>query len=121
MPTSSRIVSTIWLTPSTAGLYTQGVVASFRHKGLEDLYQTGKTRRIGTENLGKCMRILQLLDVATLPEDMNIAGHRFHIVCTPVPNVGLCESPATIASPSPGRATTPKTSILKIIIEPIET
>src|SRR6266404_1763870 len=51
---------------------------SFRHKGLEEIYRTGKTRRIGAGHLGKCVRILQLLEVAGKPEDMNIAGFRFH-------------------------------------------
>lgn len=51
---------------------------TFRHKGLEELYLTGKTRRIDPEYLRKCARILQLLEVAANPEDMNIAGFRFH-------------------------------------------
>jgi toxin HigB-1 len=54
------------------------VVASFRHKGLQELYLTGKTRRIGAEYLRKCIRILQSLEVATEPLDMNVAGYRFH-------------------------------------------
>jgi proteic killer suppression protein len=51
------------------------VIGSFRHKGLEELYLTGKTRRIG---IRKCVRILQLLEVAAQPADMNIAGFHFH-------------------------------------------
>lgn len=54
------------------------MIGSFRHKGLEELYLTGKTRRIGASEVRKCMRILQLLEVASKPEDMNIAGFRFH-------------------------------------------
>lgn len=38
----------------------------------------GRTRRIGSEYLRKCVRILQLLDVAVVPEEMNIVGFRFH-------------------------------------------
>ena len=53
------------------------MIDSFRHKGLEELHRTGKTRRIGAASIRKCLRLLQLLDVATLPEDMNIAGFRF--------------------------------------------
>jgi toxin HigB-1 len=37
-----------------------------------------KTRRIGGEQVRKCIRILQLLEVAGKPEDMNIAGFWFH-------------------------------------------
>lgn len=54
------------------------MIGSFRHKGLEELYQTGRTRRIGAELIRKCARILQLLGAAVRPEDMNIAGFRFH-------------------------------------------
>ena len=54
------------------------MIGSFRHKGLEELYRSGRTRRIGADHITKCMRILQLLDVAARPEDINIAGFRFH-------------------------------------------
>ena len=54
------------------------MIGSFRHKGLEEVYLTGKTRRIGAEHVRKCVRILQLLDVAGKVEDMNIAGFHFH-------------------------------------------
>ena len=54
------------------------MVGSFRHKGLEELYRTGATRRIGADQISKCIRILQLLEVAERPEDLNIAGFHFH-------------------------------------------
>jgi proteic killer suppression protein len=54
------------------------MIAGFRHKGLEELHLQGETRRIGAEFVRKCVRILQLLDVALKPDDMNIAGFRFH-------------------------------------------
>ena len=54
------------------------MVASFRNKGLEDIYTTGRTRRIGPDYVRKCVRILQSLEVAALPEDMNLTGYRFH-------------------------------------------
>jgi proteic killer suppression protein len=54
------------------------VVASFRNKGLEEIYLTGKTRRMGAEYVRKCVRILQSLEVAAQPEEMNVAGFRFH-------------------------------------------
>jgi len=54
------------------------MIISFRHKGLEELYLNGETRRIGVEFVRKCMRVLQLLDLAEKPEDMNISGFRFH-------------------------------------------
>jgi proteic killer suppression protein len=54
------------------------MIGSFRHKGLEEIYLTGKTHRIGAAHIRKCERILQLLEVASQSEDMNIAGFRFH-------------------------------------------
>jgi proteic killer suppression protein len=51
---------------------------SFRHKGLAEIYRTGRTRRIGADHVEKCVRILQLLDAAVEPEDLYIAGFRFH-------------------------------------------
>lgn len=54
------------------------MISGFRNKGLEELYFTGSTRRIGAEYVRKCIRILQALEVAVLPEEMNIAGFRFH-------------------------------------------
>ena len=54
------------------------MIAGFRHKGLEELNSKGSTRRIGSGIVRECLRILQLLDVAAKPEDMNIAGLRFH-------------------------------------------
>jgi proteic killer suppression protein len=54
------------------------MIGEFRHKGLEEIYRTGTTRRIGPDHLRKCIRILQLLEVASQPEEMNIAGFHFH-------------------------------------------
>ena len=54
------------------------MIGSFRHKGLEELHSTGKSRRIGANHVRKCMRVLQLLEAAQRPEDMNIAGFHFH-------------------------------------------
>jgi proteic killer suppression protein len=45
---------------------------------MEELHRNGKTRRIGADYVRKCVRILQLLEVATRPEDMDIAGFHFH-------------------------------------------
>jgi toxin HigB-1 len=54
------------------------MIGSFRHKGLEEIQLTGKTRRINAGHLRKCVRVLQLLDVAGEPEDLNMAGFHFH-------------------------------------------
>jgi proteic killer suppression protein len=54
------------------------MIGTFRHKGLEEIYLTGKTRRVASDQIRKCIRILQLLEVAGRPEEMNIAGLHFH-------------------------------------------
>ena len=54
------------------------MIESFRHKGLQELFKTGQTRRIGAEYIRKCIRVLQLLDAATVPEDLDMAGLRLH-------------------------------------------
>jgi proteic killer suppression protein len=56
------------------------VVGSIKHKGLAELHRAGKTRRIGVDQIRKCIRIVQLLDVAKKPEDMNIVGLHFHLL-----------------------------------------
>ena len=77
VPCSAR-ETTVQLTSVNYLIYTKGMIDGFRQKGLEEIYRTGKTRRIGADHIGKCVRILQLLEVAAQPEDMNIAGFRFH-------------------------------------------
>ena len=54
------------------------MIGGFKHKGLEELFNSGKTRRIRPDQLKKCARIVQLLDLATRPEEMNIVGLHFH-------------------------------------------
>lgn len=54
------------------------MIGSFRHNGLEEIYLIGKTRRIVSDHIRKCIRILQLLEVASQPEELNIAGFHFH-------------------------------------------
>jgi proteic killer suppression protein len=54
------------------------MISGFKHKGLEEVFQTGKSRRIGAEYVRKCIRIMELLHAAQQPEDMNIVGFRFH-------------------------------------------
>ena len=54
------------------------MIVTFQHKGLEELFLTGKSRRIGPAYARRCLRILQMLDDATKPEEVNFAGSRFH-------------------------------------------
>lgn len=54
------------------------MIESFRHKGLEELYTKGKTRRIRAEYIRKCERILTYLIEAAAPEDLNLPGLHFY-------------------------------------------
>ena len=54
------------------------MILSFRHKGLERLYEKGDRRRIPPEYAAKVERILARLDVATEPRNMDLPGYRLH-------------------------------------------
>ena len=54
------------------------MIVSFRHSGLEDLYYGRTTRRVSANHLQRLRRILGALDMSSGPQDMDIAGYRFH-------------------------------------------
>ena len=54
------------------------VIKSFTSKGLKELFQTGKSRRIGANFHRRALLILDYLHAATSPEAMNIPGMDFH-------------------------------------------
>ena len=54
------------------------MITGFRHKGLEASYKTGTTRGIQAAHAAKLRRILALLDVATVPDDLNIPSFKLH-------------------------------------------
>ena len=56
------------------------MIRSFRSKGLQRFAETGDASRLGVPNLSRVSRILQRLDAALEPEDMNISGMRFHVL-----------------------------------------
>jgi len=50
------------------------MIRSFRHKGLAELWATGKTRKIDAKLHGRILRRLEVLDQAERPEDLNVPG-----------------------------------------------
>ena len=54
------------------------MIRSFRHKGLKELFERGATARIQKMLHDRCLRRLDALDRAALPEDMNVPGFDFH-------------------------------------------
>jgi len=54
------------------------MIRSFKHKGLEEYFNTGSKKGITPEHSSKLGRILDRLDASERPEDMNLPGFQFH-------------------------------------------
>jgi proteic killer suppression protein len=60
------------------------VIASFRHRGLQALYEGRTARRVGPNHVGKLRDILAALDRSRGPEGMNLPGFRLHALKGPL-------------------------------------
>jgi len=54
------------------------MILSFKHKGLERFFRKGDHKGIIAKSEMRTERILDRLDAAVRPEDMNIPGFKFH-------------------------------------------
>ena len=54
------------------------MIRSFKSKALRLFAETGDARKLSVPDAGRVRRILNELDVAKVPEDMNLPGYRFH-------------------------------------------
>ena len=54
------------------------MIKSFKHKGLSELFEKGRSRRIGADLQSRSLRRLEALDQAELLSDLNIPGFDFH-------------------------------------------
>ena len=54
------------------------MIASWRHKGLRDLFLTGSSAKVRADQQKKCLRLLDALEQAERAEDMNLPGLHFH-------------------------------------------
>ncbi|MEZ5489601.1 MAG: type II toxin-antitoxin system RelE/ParE family toxin [Gammaproteobacteria bacterium] len=54
------------------------MIKSFKHKGLREFYESGKTRGIQAQHSKKLRMQLAALDSAKSIDDMNIPGYRLH-------------------------------------------
>lgn len=54
------------------------MLKSFRHKGLENLWSTGKTATIDVRLHKRILRRLDRLNVVGNPQEMNLPGFDFH-------------------------------------------
>jgi proteic killer suppression protein len=54
------------------------VIRSFRHKRLERFFTAGDRRRIDARQADRILRVLDRLDAAARPEDLDLPGFDFH-------------------------------------------
>ena len=54
------------------------MIRSFRHKGLQRFFETGKTRGIQAQHARRLRFQLAALDTARSIEDMRLPGYRLH-------------------------------------------
>jgi len=54
------------------------VIRSFRHRGLKRFFEESDRRSLDANQVDRIRRILDRLDAAVRPEDMNLPGYKFH-------------------------------------------
>jgi proteic killer suppression protein len=54
------------------------MILAFRHKGLQQFFETGTKRGIQPDQAPRLARILDRLDSSITPQDMNLPGYRLH-------------------------------------------
>ena len=54
------------------------MIKTFRNKALRRFWETTETRKLPVENARRVLLVLQALDTAKTPEDMNKPGLKFH-------------------------------------------
>ena len=54
------------------------MIKGFRHKGLRELFETGKSRKVRSDLSARALRRLDALDAAASPSELNIPGFGFH-------------------------------------------
>lgn len=54
------------------------MIRRFRHKGLKEMFRDGASAKVTASLRERCLQILDALDAAAGPEDMNVPGWNFH-------------------------------------------
>ena len=54
------------------------MIRSFRHKGLRRFFESSDRRGVPPESADRLRRMLDRLEAATVPGDMNLPGYKFH-------------------------------------------
>lgn len=54
------------------------MIKTFRHKGLKQLFEIGRSRAVSADLARRLIRQLDFLNRAVSPADMNLPGYRLH-------------------------------------------
>lgn len=54
------------------------MIKGFKHKGLAELFEACRTRRVRQDLQSRCLRRLEALDQAEVLNDLNVPGFNFH-------------------------------------------
>jgi len=54
------------------------VIRTWRHKGLNELFEKGRSRRVRQDLQSRALLVLDALDAATVPSDLHLPGFDFH-------------------------------------------
>ncbi len=57
---------------------TISVIKSFRHKGLKEVFETGRSAKLPPNLSQRCSDRLEALDAATKLDDLNVPGYDLH-------------------------------------------
>jgi len=54
------------------------MIISFSHKGLQELFEKGKTKHLPQERIKKIKGLLTIINTATIPRDFHLPKSRTH-------------------------------------------
>ena len=54
------------------------MIRTWKHKGLRELFEKGRSRRVRADLQVRALLVLDALDAATKPSDLNFPGFDFH-------------------------------------------
>ena len=70
------------------------MIKTFKHKGLRQFFETGNAKKLPVKQTARVAAILEALDAAKVPGDMNLPGWRFHPLGKMGPGRYACEASA---------------------------
>ncbi len=54
------------------------MIATFKHKGLKELFETGKSAKVDARLHQRCSDVLDAIEAAVNQQDLNLPGFNFH-------------------------------------------